>query len=295
MRGQDGDVADRRHAPSTRRRRSTSTAANEALLKGLFIKVGELDADAAARIVDAIVDWRDADDLRRPNGAEARRLPRRELKYTPANAPFETVGEFGARARRDAGDLRARVAQPHRLFAPGGHQPATASRDVLLALPNATAEVVDEYIAAREEALERTACRCRRSRRRRASGAGAVRSGGSARKRLLPDGVTFVREAVVRPIAGSAPRRSIVLAWRGRRPRLRGRRATPRRGLHLPTPTTMPADRDLASPAPALQRAATSRAGSGVAGFWRWWTARARPARARPDRAPRSRAGACVR
>ena len=64
------------------------------LLIGLMNNVGGLDADAAARIVDAILDWRDADDVRHPNGAEAADYRAADLDYGPANAPFESVGEF---------------------------------------------------------------------------------------------------------------------------------------------------------------------------------------------------------
>ena len=45
-----------------------NTAA-DALLRGLFLSLGIAD-DEASKIVDAILDWRDPDSLRRPNGAE---------------------------------------------------------------------------------------------------------------------------------------------------------------------------------------------------------------------------------
>ncbi len=50
--------------------------------------------DVALRIGDAVVDWRDSNDLRQPNGAEARdyRLAGRE--DGPANAPFRHVAEL---------------------------------------------------------------------------------------------------------------------------------------------------------------------------------------------------------
>ncbi|HET9045769.1 MAG TPA: type II secretion system protein GspK, partial [Casimicrobiaceae bacterium] len=70
-------------------------SANETLLKGLMAQVGGLDDAAAARVVDAIIDWRDADDLRRPNGAEQADYRAAGLKYGPSNASFESVGEFG--------------------------------------------------------------------------------------------------------------------------------------------------------------------------------------------------------
>ena len=44
----------------------------------------------------AILDWRDPDDLKRPNGAEEADYRAAGLKYKPANAPFETVGELRA-------------------------------------------------------------------------------------------------------------------------------------------------------------------------------------------------------
>ncbi len=46
-------------------------SAPETLLNGLLQTVGQVDAATAARLVDAIGDWKDPDDLRRPNGAEA--------------------------------------------------------------------------------------------------------------------------------------------------------------------------------------------------------------------------------
>jgi hypothetical protein len=80
----------------------------------------------------------------------------------------------------------------------------TADRDALLAVPNATPEAVDEYVAARDEAL---AANLPPPPFAPAQGflAGAgpvwrVRAQASA-----PDGVTFVREAVVRATAD--PRR----------------------------------------------------------------------------------------
>ena len=44
--------------------------ANEILLRGLFTQIGGVDPDTAGRLVDAVIDWRDPDDFRRPNGAE---------------------------------------------------------------------------------------------------------------------------------------------------------------------------------------------------------------------------------
>src|ERR1700687_5410761 len=68
--------------------------APDGLIKGLLQTAGEVDADTAARLVDVIGDWKDADDLRRPNGAEAAEYQPAGLPYKPANAAFETVADL---------------------------------------------------------------------------------------------------------------------------------------------------------------------------------------------------------
>jgi len=186
-------------------------SANEALLKGLMRQVGELDAEAAARIVDAILDWRDTDDLRRPNGAEQSDYLAANRKHGPGNAPFESVGEFG-RVLGVTPELLERVSRSLTVYSrQAGINPATASRGVLLALPNATAEAVDSYLAARMDALE-ARLPVPVFPPAQGFGVGAVAVWRIRAETLLPDGVTFIREAVVRPVA-DARRPLIVLAW----------------------------------------------------------------------------------
>ena len=67
--------------------------ADESMLKPIFQNLG-LDPDAQDALVDAILDWRDADSLRRLHGAEAdyyRKLPN---PYRPKNGPFDAVDEL---------------------------------------------------------------------------------------------------------------------------------------------------------------------------------------------------------
>jgi general secretion pathway protein K len=186
-------------------------SASELLLKGLLQAVGGLDADAAGRVLDAILDWRDADELRRPNGAEAPDYRAAGLKYVPGNAPFETVGEL----RRVLGvtpALMAKIGDALTVYSrQPGINPATATRDVLLALPGSTPEQVDAFLAARGEAL------ANRLPVPPFAPAQGVAGGASQIWRinvraLLPDGVTFARDAVVRP--SNDPRRKlVVLLW----------------------------------------------------------------------------------
>ncbi|MBY0431765.1 MAG: general secretion pathway protein GspK, partial [Rhodospirillales bacterium] len=67
--------------------------ADEQLMAMLLRGLG-LDAAGANALVDAIVDYRDEDDLRRLNGAEAGDYAGAGLAWRPRNGPFEDVGEL---------------------------------------------------------------------------------------------------------------------------------------------------------------------------------------------------------
>jgi general secretion pathway protein K len=185
-------------------------SASDALLKGLFQTAGGLDVDAAQGIVDKIDDWKDADDLKRPNGAEAPDYQAAGLSYKPANAPFENIAEL-QRVLGMTAALYAAVAGNLTVFSKSpGVNPAFASRSVLLAIPGATPEVVDTYLAQRQNAL--------------ANGLPApvfpVPGGAAGPTNLwriraeatMADGVTYVREAVLRP-GGDVLHPVTVLAW----------------------------------------------------------------------------------
>ncbi len=185
-------------------------SASDALLKGLFQTAGGLDADAAQRVVDVIDDWKDPDDLRRPNGAEAADYQSAGLTYKPANALFESVAEL-QRVLGMTPTLYAAVADHLTVFSKSpGVNPAFASRTVLLAIPGATVEAVDAYLAQRQDAL--------------AQGLPTPVfpvSGGAAgptnlwrirAEATMPDGVTYIRESVIRP-GGDLQHPVTVLAW----------------------------------------------------------------------------------
>ena len=67
--------------------------ADTPLLIGLFRAAG-VAAGEADKIADRILDWRDPDDLRRLNGAEASDYEHAGLPNHPRNAPFQTVEEL---------------------------------------------------------------------------------------------------------------------------------------------------------------------------------------------------------
>ena len=186
-------------------------SAPDALLKNLLIVVGGLEEPAAGALVDAIADWRDPDELRRPNGAELPEYRAANSKYAPANAPFETIGEAArvlgmtpAIFQKIAGVITVYSRQP-------GVNSATAERAVLLALPHATAESVDAFLELRAQALENK-LPVPAFPPAQAFGSGPVPVWRIHAEATMPDGVSFVREAVLRP-SPDAQRPLIALAW----------------------------------------------------------------------------------
>lgn len=127
---------------------------NDALLRGLIRTVGGLDDQEADRLVDAIADWRDNDDLRRVNGAEEADYRSAGRNYGPANTRFEVVEEL-QRVLGMSPQLYFRLA-PHLTVhtRQQGINPVAASREVLLSIPGLSEEQVDAYLAARQTAIE---------------------------------------------------------------------------------------------------------------------------------------------
>jgi len=107
---------------------------------------------ASATLADAIQDWRDADTLKRPRGAEAPEYEAAGLTYKPANAPFQSVEEL----RLVLGMTPALYQQLAPLITiysrQAGINSQIASRDVLRAVPNVTDAQIDEYLGLRETA-----------------------------------------------------------------------------------------------------------------------------------------------
>jgi general secretion pathway protein K len=185
-------------------------SAPDALLKGLLMTAGGLDDASAAQFVDVIADWKDADDLRRPNGAEAADYKAAGSPYVPANSFFETIAEL-QRVLGMTPALYAKLADNLTVHTRmSGINPVYASRTALLALPGATPEVVDTYLARRRDALAAKTVPPPFP-----VGGLAAATANLWRIRAevtMPDGVAFVREAVVRP---SADRRRLLtmLEW----------------------------------------------------------------------------------
>ena len=67
--------------------------ANLQLLQGLMAQM-PIDEEQQAKIIGAILDWRDPDSLLNIDGAEKKEYRKAGLKYQPRNKPFQTVEEL---------------------------------------------------------------------------------------------------------------------------------------------------------------------------------------------------------
>lgn len=122
--------------------------ADETLLASLIRSAGESDETAEA-LADAIIDFRDADSSRRPNGAEDADYRARGLGHEAKDRPFETADEV----LQVAGMTRAvydDIAPAVTVFSgAAGINPAFAPARALRALPDMDAQQAGETIATR--------------------------------------------------------------------------------------------------------------------------------------------------
>lgn len=130
--------------------------APEALIRGLLNALARngafADADQAAGVASAILDWRDPDQRVRPGGAEDSDYARGGRPFGSRDGAYLSVAELNQVMGVDAGVFaRLEPAVTVYSWAPQV-DPMTASRDVLLAVPGLDGGAVDSFIAAREAA-----------------------------------------------------------------------------------------------------------------------------------------------
>ena len=186
----------------------------DVLLRGLFLSQGMKDEEAAS-ITDAILDWRDPDSLKRLHGAEEAEYLAAGYSYKPANAAFQSNEElrlvFGMTP-----ELFDKVAPLITIYSrQPGINPNIASRGVLRALPGATAALVDQFIAQREQAraakLQPPQFAPAAALSSFANNVFIIRAAASDGQGV--DGASFVREAVV--MLPRAPKRPYAfLRWK---------------------------------------------------------------------------------
>lgn len=189
-------------------------AAREPLLLGLLTSAG-VEVGQAQALVDAMIDWRDADDLSRPSGAE-RDAYAALGKVGPANVNFRTVEELKAVLGMTP-ELFGRIKGALTVYsnAPGINA-IVAPRQVLMALPGAEAGQVDAFIAARQAELDAglTPTPFPPAGPYSVSGSDVYNVRSIAR---LDEGTEFVREAVLR-LTGDPKQPISFLDWREGQP-----------------------------------------------------------------------------
>lgn len=187
-------------------------SATEDLLRGMFISLGVAETEASA-LVDTIQDWRDADDLRRPRGAEKDDYAVAGRTDGPANTDFETVEEL--RQVLGMTEMLYRAVEP--LVTVHSRQPwinsAIASRSVLLALPGATPELVDIFIEQRQAAWAQGQPSPPFAVGQVITATSTSTTFSIQTEAVLGDNTRFLREAVVR-LTGDPRSPFIILAWR---------------------------------------------------------------------------------
>lgn len=122
-------------------------------LLSLFESI-DVDEPTAESLSDTILDWRDKNDLHRLSGAEQPQYEEAGLKYGPRNAAFSNIEEMQMVLGMTA-EIYRQMENKISIYATKPQvNPATASREVLLTLPDADEEMVNEYMKQRLENVQ---------------------------------------------------------------------------------------------------------------------------------------------
>lgn len=186
--------------------------ASDALLGSLFKSVG-LSAEASTALLNAVLDWRDSDKLKRLNGAEEDDYRAAAKNYVPSNAPFEVIDEL-QRVLGMTPELYRGLAPALTVYSKqAGVNAAIAPREVLLAIPGVNPAMVEQFLEQRLQAFA-----AGQKAPPFPAGAGFIAMAGgisaySVRSEVaLTDGTVFVRKAVAR-LTQDPKRPVLVLAW----------------------------------------------------------------------------------
>ncbi len=188
--------------------------AAEALLKNVFASAGVAEEDAV-NIVAAVKDWTDADNLKRPNGAEADDYRASGKKTVPSNDFFIAIEELQ--------NVMGVTPQIFSAVAPyltvqsrsAGVDPMTASGALLSMVPGLDASLVQSWVSERDAALQEgiSVPAIPFSSPYFATGGSSVRISAEARS---ADGLRATREASVRVNTTAEARPQFYLWQRGR-------------------------------------------------------------------------------
>jgi len=187
--------------------------ANEQTLLTLFSNNG-LDPDAAEQLAAAILDWRDADDMERPNGAELDRYEHAGLEVGPGDRPFIMTEEL-LQVLGMSWDLYTQLEPGISVFSNAGlPEAAYAPWQALLALPDMNEQDAKSFVTERqsEETLTGAGLALPSGQVAMARGRGLTYS--ILAKATLPNGVWDQVEATIRLGGGQDGYPYRVLRWR---------------------------------------------------------------------------------
>ena len=189
---------------------------SDALLKGLLLSVGVDDAKAT-QLLDAILDWRDVDTLPRAHGAESDAYRAAGLKYAPANAPFDAVEQL-QQVLGMTPDIYSRIAPQLTVYSKQpGINTLVALRGALMAVPDITPAQVDAYIEQRNQSLANGQTPLPFAAAAAFMSAPVNSVIGITAEARMPDGATFVRDALVSR-SGETRRPFAFISWKEARP-----------------------------------------------------------------------------
>ena len=110
-----------------------------------------IDESLVDSLSDAIIDWRDKNDIQMPNGAEKQQYAEADLKYEPRNANFKSIEELQMVIGMTS-EIYQQMEDMISIYTKNKQiNPTTATRTMLLTLPDISDEMVDEYLQQRIE------------------------------------------------------------------------------------------------------------------------------------------------
>lgn len=124
--------------------------ADATVLVSVFGSAGLAD-EKAESLADAVLDWRDNDDLTHLHGAEEDEYRDAGRDYGPRNKPFQTVDELQLVLGVSYEIYRAVKPLVTVYTSEKGVDPMSASKEALLALPNVDEAMVENFLLARSE------------------------------------------------------------------------------------------------------------------------------------------------
>ncbi|MBT4836010.1 MAG: hypothetical protein HON94_01560 [Methylococcales bacterium] len=129
-------------------------AGQEQLIRGILNRIKTENNELKNQITDAILDWRDPDNLKHLNGAEDLDYEQNEYAYRSKDRSFDSLDElkqiFGMTP-----EIYDQIESAFTIYSKQpGINPIVAPKKVLIAVPGVDANLVNDYIELRKEAYQ---------------------------------------------------------------------------------------------------------------------------------------------